>query len=738
MAGCLTFLPWLPTFLFQSRHTGTPWATPANFAAMVSAIASFAGGTSSQGRALALLFFALAGLGLFGLAVDRRHVDLDLLTRPRGRPLAIAVTGTLAAAIIGGFVTRSAFDARYASVVFVPLLLLVALGIATFRDRRVRAGMVVAAGVLGLAGSLPNVTTNRTQAGQVAAHVKASGKPGDVIAYCPDQLGPAVESPAAARSLPTDHLPPRERSRVRELGQLRQSRATRASVTGFAARVEAMADEGGARHSIFCGVGAGLPVLRRAMRRDRADPAGRSGLPGDGRDQPATDSPSTSPCGWCSSRRTPAESACPRRGRPLVDSRTGAGRSGAGAPRRQARSRKGCRGTGVRLGHRLGRAVVAVLPAWVVSRAIVLVALVVAHLSVSTLRPHNLAAAERVHQGLLSWDAGWYVSIAAHGYVASGTESVRFFPGFPMLARALTWLPGVSAGTAVIIVANLAALGALAALGVLVRRDLGDAAPGSALGLALCPGSSAYAFVLGYADSLLVLLAVATVLAVRRPPVVVGRRRRIRRRARPAGGRVAGGARRGRGGEGGVGDARRIGDQRTRVDDIDGSWSAGPTSWPRSPRWSRRSPAPGGTWHGWAPSSVTPCCRSGSSRSRGTGAPSPPRSPPCGTTQSPSCTAITWAAPFTSPGWCCAWLFWYSPIAGCRRRTPPSPPPSLAVSLTSSNLDSFERYALGAFPLVIAASTLTARRRVEITVLVLSGAAMAAYTLAALFGLVVP
>jgi hypothetical protein len=33
---------------------------------------------------------------------------------------------------------------------------------------------------------------------------------------------------------------------------------------------------------------------------------------------------------------------------------------------------------------------------------------------------------------------------------------------------------------------------------------------------------------------------------------------------------------------------------------------------------------------------------------------------------------------------------------------------------------------------------LTARRRVEIIVLVLSGTAMAAYTVAALFGLVVP
>ncbi len=62
----------------------------------------------------------------------------------------------------------------------------------------------------------------------------------------------------------------------------------------------------------------------------------------------------------------------------------------------------------------------------------------------------------------------------------------------------------------------------------------------------------------------------------------------------------------------------------------------------------------------------------------------------------------------------------------------------IAASLTSSNLDSFERYALGAFPLVIAASTLTARRWVEIAVLVLSGAAMAGYAYLAFVGVAVP
>ena len=192
-AGCLAFVPWVPTFLFQAHHTGTPWAKPANFAAMVNAVASFAGGATSQGRALALVYFALAGLGLFGVARGAVHVDLDLRTRPRGRALAIAMAGTLVAAIVGGYASRSAFQARYASVVFVPLVLLVAMGLATFGARRIRAGVLVAAVAFGVAGSVPNIWTSRTQAGEVSATLAQLGRPGDIVAYCPDQVGPAVD-----------------------------------------------------------------------------------------------------------------------------------------------------------------------------------------------------------------------------------------------------------------------------------------------------------------------------------------------------------------------------------------------------------------------------------------------------------------------------------------------------------------------------------------------------------------
>jgi uncharacterized membrane protein len=198
-AGCVLFLPWVPIFVFQLRHTGTPWAEPANFSAMVNAIGEFAGGKSSAGRGLGLTFFSLTFLALFGMALDGHRIELDLRTRRPARALAIATAGTLGLAITAGLVTRSAFQGRYAAVVLPVFLLLIVLGTATLADRRVRTGVVAVAVALGLAAASANVTTNRTQAGQVAAAISAAAKPGDVVGYCPDQLGPSV-----SRLLPSD------------------------------------------------------------------------------------------------------------------------------------------------------------------------------------------------------------------------------------------------------------------------------------------------------------------------------------------------------------------------------------------------------------------------------------------------------------------------------------------------------------------------------------------------------
>ena len=62
----------------------------------------------------------------------------------------------------------------------------------------------------------------------------------------------------------------------------------------------------------------------------------------------------------------------------------------------------------------------------------------------------------------------------------------------------------------------------------------------------------------------------------------------------------------------------------------------------------------------------------------------------------------------------------------------------LIVAVAGSNLDSFERYALSAFPLTIAAALICGKPVVERVVLVLLPAALAAYALLAFLNISVP
>ncbi|HEX3794850.1 MAG TPA: glycosyltransferase family 39 protein [Acidimicrobiales bacterium] len=199
VVGCLTFVPWIPSFLYQSAHTGTPWAAPPNFAAVINAVTGFTANQGSlssvgtdQGRLLALVYFGMFALALFGIGRTRRIIELDLKTRSEARGLSFTVVGTLFAAIAGGILTTSAFSPRYASVVFLPLLMLVALGTTTLLDPRVRYFFVAVAVVAGMIGAFQNINTQRTQATKVAAVINVQARPGDIIAYCPDQLGPSV------------------------------------------------------------------------------------------------------------------------------------------------------------------------------------------------------------------------------------------------------------------------------------------------------------------------------------------------------------------------------------------------------------------------------------------------------------------------------------------------------------------------------------------------------------------
>ncbi len=192
VVGALTFIPWLPIFIFQAHHTGTPWIHPAGPQILVHVLGVMGGGGSFGGRLLFVVLTLLAFLALFGVATSKYHIDIDVRTRPRGRAIAVIIIGTLLAGLVGGYISNSGFVSRYASVVFLPIILLGAAGLLTLADSRIRNTVLSLAVIGGLAASIPNITTNRTQAGEVAGVLAKEGKPGAVVAYCPDQLGPAV------------------------------------------------------------------------------------------------------------------------------------------------------------------------------------------------------------------------------------------------------------------------------------------------------------------------------------------------------------------------------------------------------------------------------------------------------------------------------------------------------------------------------------------------------------------
>jgi hypothetical protein len=175
-----------------------------------------------------------------------------------------------------------------------------------------------------------------------------------------------------------------------------------------------------------------------------------------------------------------------------------------------------------RLG-RAGRALVEALPAFVVARVIVLSTLALAHFIVDRTHPSSAGVAARVHEGLLGWDAGWYETIARAGYTPPlGHQSIRFFPSVPLLTHVVAWFPGIDGGAALLIVSNVAALVATALLFVLVRRETGDAALARRTLWVLSLGPAAFVLVMGYAESVLLCLVIGCFLALR-PSGAAGR-----------------------------------------------------------------------------------------------------------------------------------------------------------------------------------------------------------------------
>jgi hypothetical protein len=117
-------------------------------------------------------------------------------------------------------------------------------------------------------------------------------------------------------------------------------------------------------------------------------------------------------------------------------------------------------------------------------------------------------------EALVRWDAGWYGEIAQNGYwIKPGAQSpVAFFPLYPLLIRAVTWL-GINRWIAGIAVSFLCAMGGLFVFSRWARQVAPPAWQTAFWLLALYPFAE-YLYGVVYSDALFLLMAVSAFLAL--------------------------------------------------------------------------------------------------------------------------------------------------------------------------------------------------------------------------------
>jgi hypothetical protein len=359
----------------------------------------------------------------------------------------------------------------------------------------------------------------------------------------------------------------------------------------------------------------------------------------------------------------------------------------------------------------------AALVPWALARVVVLGSLALTRFGVDHIegarRPVQLG------QGLFAWDAAFYRDIAEHGYGSVHSEALRFFPLVPLLSR---WLSVVFFGNdaaALLVVANGSALLFGGLVYRLTRMETGDSrtATRAAWFAAIFP--PAVALVLGYAEATFMLLSVAMFLALRARRfgwavpfgVLAGL-------TRPVGVLLAVPA--------AIEAARtwRSASLRDRAARI-GAVVAGPVGSSLYLLWVRYAYD-----DAWLPLSIQ------NNRAHRGGFVDP------FTRTFDGISDLIHGDRFGS-GLHVLWLAVFVVlIVVLLQRLPSSygwyAAAMVLVNLSARNLDSFERYALSAFPLVLAVALVTDKPEVERPVLVVSAAGLVGYSVLSFLGVYVP
>jgi mannosyltransferase len=168
------FLPWVPTLLFQAKHTGAPWATSPNVRGLI-----LAPGAVLPDNGALVAFALIGGAALWAALRRDRHGDERRIVLT----LSVASGAAMLIAWVLSFVTPE-WTGRYFAALVAPLVLVGARGIV----RAERLGLVALALILFL--WLSNAQKdNKENARAVAAALAPTLQPGElIISSQPEQV----------------------------------------------------------------------------------------------------------------------------------------------------------------------------------------------------------------------------------------------------------------------------------------------------------------------------------------------------------------------------------------------------------------------------------------------------------------------------------------------------------------------------------------------------------------------
>ena len=212
--GGVLYLPWVPTLLYQSERTGTPWGASVGPVEMLTitltdlsgdSLTSYLAALAVSVALLALLVARRAGAERGGDPVpfDDQHVVIGASIQRRIPVEAGLFVATLGIGWAASTATSNTYVTRYAAVVYPLFVLCIAAGVAVVRERRATVAVLSLFLLMSVYVGVSNARTDRTQAGELAefigADLAAAGIDGTEaagaasIVACPDQIGVALQ-----------------------------------------------------------------------------------------------------------------------------------------------------------------------------------------------------------------------------------------------------------------------------------------------------------------------------------------------------------------------------------------------------------------------------------------------------------------------------------------------------------------------------------------------------------------